>query len=294
MRQVRCPVFLLAAFIVLHLFLLQRATIESKMLPAVPEVGVVIPTPVLKITSLEFKGFVSDLLFLHALIFKGSTYERMEEPRMKPEEWQWFYRMISASADLDPYFSDPYYLANAHMTWEAGMVLETNELLEKGTQYRDWDWSLPFYAGFNSFYFLQDNAKAAELLATAAQRPGPGEQLLSLASRLAYTGKKTENAITFLSAILAKTEDRRLRKQYTTRINALQARLLLEQGVSSYQKKYGRYPGNLQDLVLAGIITELPRDPYGGGFSMGANGQVTSTSDYLLMIKQHPGKPLSR
>ena len=78
------------------------------------------------------------------------------------------------------------------------MVRETNELLEKGTRYRDWDWNLPFYAGFNNFFFLHDNAKASELLATAAQRPGPSEQLLSLAARLAYTEKKTENAIMFL------------------------------------------------------------------------------------------------
>jgi len=294
MLRVRSSALLLAAIFVLHIFLLQRAATESKMLPAAPESGIVLPTPVLTITSLEFKGFVSDLLFIKALILKGSTYERKEEPCMKPEEWQWFNSILIASTDLDPYFIDPYLLANAHMTWEAGMVRETNELLEKGTQYRDWDWSLPFFAGFNSFFFLHDNAKAAELLATAAQRPGPSEQLLSLAARLAYTEKKTENAVMFLEAILAKTEDKQLRKQYTTRINALQARLLLERGVSSYKKKFGRYPAVLQDIIKAGIMPEIPRDPYGGKFSMGPQGQVASTSDHLLMIGQHSGKPMSR
>ncbi len=90
---------------------------------------------------------------------------------MKPEEWQWLDKVLTASTDFDPYFVDPYVFANANMTWEGGMIRETNAPLEKGTQYRDWDWT-PFFAGFNSFFFLHDNAKAAEYLVTASQRAG--------------------------------------------------------------------------------------------------------------------------
>ena len=294
MLQVRYSAFLVAAIFILHVLLLQKAVTENSLLPAVQDGGIVLPTPILTITSLEFKGSVSDLFFIKALIFRGGIYDRKEEPQMKPEEWQWFYRTLTASTDLDPYFIDPYLLANAHLTWDAGMIRETNALLAKGIQYRDWDWNLPFYAGFNNFFFLHDNAKAAELLATAAQRPGPSEQLMSLAARLAYTDKQTENSIMFLEAILAKTEDKQQRKQYTTRIKALQARLLLEKGVSSYKKMFGKYPTVLQDLVKRGIISEIPHDPYGGKFSMGTQGQVTCTSDSLLMIGQHKDKPMPR
>jgi len=286
MRQVLRSAFLLAVLIVLHVIILQRAATESKRLPAVRESGILIPVPVLIISSLEYKGFVSDLLFIKALIFRGSSYERKDVPRITPDEWQWFNGILIASTTLDPYFIDPYYLANAHMTWEAGMVRETNELLEKGTTYRDWDWLLPFYAGFNSFFFLHDNEKAVELLSKSSERPGPREQLLSLAARLAYTDKKTENAIIFLAAILEKTEDRELRIQYMTRIHALQARLLLEKGVASYKKKHGRYPTVLQDLVKTGIITEIPKDPYGGNFTVDPQGRVESSSDFQLMIRQ--------
>jgi hypothetical protein len=284
--QVRYTAFLLTALFIFHIFLLQRAVTESKMLPAASESGIVIPTPVLTITSLEFKGLVSDLLFIKALVFKGSTYERKEEPRMKPEEWQWFYRVLVASTDLDPYFFDPYLLANAYMTWEAGMFRETNELLEKGTQYRDWDWMLPFFAGFNSFFFLHDNAKAAELLATASKRPGPSEQLLSLAARLAFKEKKTENAILFLQAITIKTDDERQKKEYETRIRALQTRLFLERSVTAYKARFGRPPISLNKLVETGIVKEIPQDPLGGKFFIGPVGEIACTSDYLLIPYQ--------
>ena len=278
--------FLLAILVTLHVFFLGKAGTERKTLPSDAGGGFVIPSPVLKITSLEFKGVVSDLLFIKVMVFKGSTYERKEQPLMKPEEWQWFDKTLNASTDLDPYFVDPYVFANANMTWEGGMIRETNALLEKGTQYRDWDWMLPFFVGFNSFFFLHDNAKAAEYLMTASRRPGPSEQLVSLAARLEYKDKKTENAILFLEAIEKKTEDERLKKEYETRISALQARLLLERSVSAYKEKFKRSPVSLQQMIEKGIMKEIPKDPYGGKFSIGPDGEITCTSDYMLMPGQ--------
>jgi hypothetical protein len=281
--------FLLAILISLHVFLLGKASIENKTLPSDAGSGFVLPSSVLKITSLEFKGIVSDLLFIKALVFQGSTYDRKEQ-RMKPEEWLWFEKVLTASTDLDPYFVDPYYLANAHMTWEGGMIHETNILLEKGTRYRDWDWLLPFYAGFNSFFFLHDNAKAAEFLVTASQRPGPSEQLVSLASRLAFKEKMTENAILYLQAIVKKTEDDRLKKEFETRVRALQARLLLEKAVSVYKERFGRVPVSLKQMIEKGTIKEIPLDPYGGIFSVSPDGGISCTSDHLLMPGQRQQK----
>lgn len=283
--KLSAPAILIAALFLIHVHALGRAGEERKTFPPDAEGGLVIPSPILKITSLEFRGMVSDLLFIKALVFEGSTYERKERPRIKPEEWRWLEKVLNASTDLDPYFLDPYFLANAHMTWEGGMVRETNTLLDKGIRYRDWDWLLPFFAGFNSFYFLQDNMNAAEYLMTASRRPGPSEQLASLASRLAFKEKKTENAILFLEAVAKKTEDERLKKKYETRILALQARLLLERSVDAYKKTYGRIPVSPQQMVERGILKEIPKDPYEGRFAVGPDGEISSTSDHLLMPK---------
>jgi hypothetical protein len=277
--------FLLAVLFAIHMQVLVRAGDERKSLPTEAGNGMVLPSPILKITALEFKGLVSDLLFLKALVFEGSTYQRNEEPRLKPKEWQWLDKVLTASTDLDPYFVDPYYFANAHMTWEGGMVRETNRMLEKGTRYRDWDWMLPFFEGFNYFYFLHDSTKAAELLKTAAQRPGPSEQLLSLASRLTFKERKTENSILFLEAVLKKTENENLRKEYETRVSALHARLLLERAVSAYKKKFTRPPLSLQRMIESGVLRKIPEDPYGGSFSLGPEGEIHCTSDYKLLPK---------
>jgi hypothetical protein len=158
--------------------------------------------------------------------------------------------------------------------------------LEKGTRSRDWDWLIPFLGGFNYFYFLQNNVKAVELLVTASQRPGPSEQLLSLASRLMYKEKKTENALVFLESLARRTEDKRLKKDYETRIRAFQARLVLERSVAAFRQQFRHFPHSLHQMVESGVLKEIPQDPYGGTFSIGAQGEVKSTTDHLLLPQQ--------
>jgi len=278
--------FLFCVLIAVHLLTLEEAEQARKTLPTGDGGTYVIPGPIAKILALEFDGLASDWYFLRALVFEGGTYERKEKPRVKSWEWKWFYDMLDSATALDPYFQDPYLLGNSHLTWEAHMIRETNSLLEKGNQHRDWDWLLPFYIGFNNFYFLHDNERAAEYLAEASKRPGPSEQLASLASRLAYKEKKTENAIIFLEVIAKKTEDEKLKKEFETRLKALKIRLLLERAVVSYKQKYHALPPKLRSLVTKGIITEIPADPYGGYFSLDTLGEIMSTSDDKLLPQQ--------
>jgi len=163
------------------------------------------------------------------------------------------------------------------------LIREANELLEKGTRYRDWDWKMPFFLGFNYFYFLQDNNKASEYMMEASRREGSGRVISTLASRLAYEGNRTENAIYFLREILKNTDDPSIKHEYTFRINALETILSLEQAVKKYKKIYGRTPDNLNKLVERKIIPALPRDPYGGELYIDQQGNVKTTSDLASM-----------
>jgi len=181
-----------------HIYSLGKVTEEAKRITHDENSAYVIPAPILKLTTFEFHGIASDYLFLQSLVFIGSTMERTEGPRVKPWEWKWVYALIDVSTDLDPYFYDPYYFANANFTWDGLMIQETNSLLEKGSKYRDWDSKLPFFIGFNYFYFLQDNTNARKYLLEASRRPNAPQIYADLAAKLAYEKKRTENAISFM------------------------------------------------------------------------------------------------
>ena len=195
------------------------------------------------------------------------------------------YDVLNASTDLDPYFLDPYYFANANFTWEARMAKETNTLLSKGSRYREWDWMLPFFMGFNEFYFLHDNALASEYLMEAAKRPDAPPMMETLAVRLAYKGNRTKIAIVFIQETLKKTKDKITRKDLEIRLEILQDVLALEQAMEVYRGKYGKLPLDLKQLQARGIIAHIPKDPYGGEFFIDKDGSVKTTSDMFVVTK---------
>lgn len=277
-------IILLIVLTSVHVFLLGRVTEGFKLLPKEEEDSAfMMPTPILKIAALDFHSIASDYLFLHALVFLGTTDERTERPRVKPWEWKWLYSVVDASASLDPYFYDPYYFAQAQFTWGPMMIQETNTLLERGSHARDWDPMLPFFIGFNYFYFLHDDESAGVYLMEAAKKPGADPMYAGLAAKLAYKSNRTEIAIAFLEEMAKKTDDEALKKTYEVRIEALRDILSLENAVAVFKKKFGRVPQHLDDLVKKGIIEEMPKDPYGGEYFVDSQGRVKTTSESNLL-----------
>lgn len=258
-------------------FVITRISSERDMLRQREGIGIVIPAAVAKIAALEFKGIFADIIFARTMTYYGGKVIRKE--KLTEDEWNWIYRNADLATDMDPYFLDPYYIGAMNLAWEAGKVKEANTLLEKASRYRDWDWTLFFYLGFNYFYFLQDNEKAAYYLMEGAKRPGSIALLPTLAARLAYQGKKTENSIIFLQAILTKTEDKSLRWIYERRLNALKAILFLERAVAIYQDRFKKQPTNIDELIAKGILSEIPQDPYGGKFYLDKDGSIKTTSE---------------
>lgn len=257
-----------------------RADRAKELLPLAVGADYALPAQVLKLSALEFDGLFSDVIFLKTLSFYGKTFERKELPRIREAEYDWINDSLTAATELDPYFLDPYYLANSTLVWGGNRVAQANVLLEKGAHYRKWDWLLPFYAGFNHYYFSHDNAKASELLKEAARRSDGVALLATLAARLAYEENETESAIIFLEEMLRQANDDYSRREYGQRLTALKDILALEKAVAEFRTKVGRAPATLTELVTEGILHELPREPYGGTYELDLkSGTVRSSTD---------------
>lgn len=284
-------VVLVAMFVSMHILALSKSDEAWKQLPQSESDEYAFSSSVMKITSLEFNGLASDYLFLKAMIDIGAHKSPKEISAL---QWNRFYHILDVSSDLDPYFVDPYYIGNSFLTWEANMIQEANGLLEKGSQSREWDWTLPFFIGFNYYFFLQENEKASEKLMDAYRR-NPEPTLASLASRLAFKASRTENAIAFLEEILAKTDDEPLKERYEIRLKSLRNILMLEQAVMAYKKKYARNPDKVEALIQAHLLLAVPQDPYGGNYFIAKDSTIKSTTSselepYMLPIQKNFGK----
>lgn len=272
------PFFCLAAALAIYFPLCQSVWVSRAQSRAETPAGYMLPSKFSRILALGNKGLLSDFLFLKTATFIGGKGNSAQS--LGAADWQFVFSSLDVVTDLDPYFVDPYMLAEGLLAWDAGQPQLANQLLIKGTKYRTDDWRLPFFIGFNYFYFLKDYEAASGYIMTAAQLPGSDDYLKTLAARLAYYGGKSKTALLFLQQMLAETDDPLLKKRLAQRLTALEGAVVIEEALEKFKVQKGRTPGSLSELVAAGFLAELPVDPYGGKWGVLENGRVFSTSRF--------------
>ncbi len=284
MKQ-RLPLLLIVLSIMLLFFVqghlssfLKGRTLEEKL-------GYVPSKRVLRMVVLDHRSLMSSWLLFRVITYYGGKID----PKIgsfKDIEYYNMYRFIDAATDLDPYNIDAYYFAEAVFTWGLGRIKEVNRILEKGLGYRTWDHYIPFFIGFNYFYFLRDYKRAAEYLRIAASIT-KSAFYTSLTSRMLYEAQQTEVAIEFIQQMIEEIKNNNLRRSLEVRLEALKAIAYLEKGVKKFKERYKRLPHNLEEMVRVGVIEKIPQDPYGGDFYIDNSGRIKTTSKLAYITKDN-------
>lgn len=281
MKRLTWPAFLLLAYLALAIPM-GRHLLER---PAVVQLGFWPSAEILRFAGGDQKQLLAELAVCKVLFYYGTMVEKWKQQIIIPPEFYTMYRTLETATRLDPYNADSYYFAQAAFTWEVGRAAEVNHLLEYGMRYRAEDWTLPFFVGFNSAYFLKDYEKGAKYLQRAAELSGQA-YLANLSSRYFFEAGRSEMGIAFLRSMEAQTKDQRERDIYALRRTALEASFFIEQAVALYRDRYGKIPANLLDLVKDGLLAELPKDPYGGVFYLDSAGKVRTTSEFVFKSQE--------
>lgn len=242
-----------------------------------------LPTELLQVVALEFKGVVADFLLLKTISFMGMKIIENDNPAK--EEWLRMNDMLNRITDLDGRFQDPYILAEMMFVWQAGMIGEANALLAKAVKNRPEDYRPLYFLGFNHFYFQNDAEKAGMYFRQAAQLPNVPDFVKGLAARFSLYGNQTALGIIFLENLLQDTQDKNIRNYLAKRLFALKSIYFLEQKVAEYKNTFQKLPTSLEELVQSGFIDEIPADPYGGEFFLMENERVYTTSKLVAPAK---------
>ena len=233
----------------------------------------------LKAVSGDQRFLVAELEIVRVLFYFGTVLQQWQQKVSLAPEYRNMFETLQTALGLDPYNSDAYYFAQAAFTWEVGRIREVNNMLDYGMRYRTWDWSLPFYAGFNSAYFLQDYEQAARYMEKAAAISG-NTMFTNLAARYFYEAGSSRLGVAFLDTMIKQARDPQVKRLYTMRKEALHAVLEIETAVEQYRDRFGRLPQSLQALLQEGFLKKFPPDPYGGRFYLDQTGRVRSTSAF--------------
>jgi len=136
---------------------------------------------------------------------------------------EWIYRTLDLATDLDPQFVAAYQLGGIALSAKGKRLPLSNALLRKGMRHNPTVWRLPFYAGFNDYFYTQDYASAARHLSRAARLPGRPDFLPGFAARVYVKAGDPRLAIALLQAMIGETQDEEIRNDLIRRRDALLA-----------------------------------------------------------------------
>jgi hypothetical protein len=216
----------------------------------------------LKAAVLGYEHFVADVLWLQAI-------QAMGERKVTDEAGQWIYHALDVITTLDPLFVRVYAAGGIALTTLVAMPEESNRLLQKGMAHNPDVWELPFLLGFNYYFDLHDDLRAAEYIARASRLPKAPAYLAPFAARLYVLARDPEDAVVFLAQVYAQTVDESMKRVLERRLKEVMVERdlqLLEEAVSRYRARNKRAPGHLEDLVGPGFLRALPSEPFGGRY----------------------------
>lgn len=275
------PSCLLAILLLSYLVVVFPFTDYMRSKPVVEKLGVLPRVEVLQFAAADQKTLMAASLVMKVMIYFGGLMENTPGVYKVPPDYQTMSRMIHGSVKLDPYNMDAYYFAQALLVWDVGAYKIATDLMAYGMKYRTWDWYLPFFAGFNSAYFLKDFENAARYYQRAADLSGES-MFATLAGRYMQKTGQTELAIIYLSTMAKSSKNDGVKRGYMVRLQALKAVRAIEIARDSYVERTGRLPAFVNELVSGGYLAEIPSDPYGGTFYFGPDGNVATTSEFTF------------
>jgi tetratricopeptide (TPR) repeat protein len=249
--------------------------------PFVEKIGYVPSVTALKIVAADEKELVAASLVLKVVMYYGGLFGEVDNQFTVPPDYMSMSRLLHGAVKLDPYNMDAYYFAQSFLAWDVKQFKLANDLLDYGMKYRTWDWSLPFFAGFNSAFFMKDYAAAAHYYQRAGELSGSDLNRF-LAGRYMQESGQTELAINYLSSMVRGASNPALKQNYQLRLNAYREARRIELARDRYRETQGTLPASLEQLIAAGFLSPAPLDPYGGKFYLEADGKVATTSKYAF------------
>lgn len=263
-RQAGC---LLCALICFLVFFGLSGQLTVKPRPHVgEELSVTFPKAVQVLFALGDRYLAANLLGFRVLV---ADTQRMDGGNFAVQG-----RLQRDLAWLNPAHEDNYYIAAALLPWN-GQLDAAQYVLREAMNGRQNDIMPWFYYAFDIYYFEKNPASAAEWLRQGAQRALAEQDRLvmeQLAARWFERGHSPAVAAGIVDAMADQTRSSGFRGYLKKRALRLRQLESLREATDVYRERHAYPPKRLEDLVVAGLLKELPVDPLGAGFALSPEG----------------------
>ena len=210
-----------------------------------------------QLLSLGFDTVVADYYWLQALQLVGG--EQGDTARHAETVG----RLIDLITSLDPWVGHPYRFAAVWLTDSEASVRTANRLLERGIAHAPREWRNRYHLGFNHFFYLEENLRAADVFEEALPLAGVPNYLGALVARLRLNAGGLEMAAGFLTELARNAPDGFSRAEYLKALDEVETERRarhLDEAREEYWRRHGVDIERVGDLDSgpAPILQRLP------------------------------------
>jgi hypothetical protein len=219
------------------------------------------------IMSFDHRGVAADYLFTQVSLHSGSL---MWKPLDIKFDSGWAYGMMDLVTDLDPKYREAYLMSGMgliHSFSDAGLALP---ILKKGIDANPDSWEIPYWYGYDNYFYLDDNETASKYFMMAARKPDAPQTNWGLLVNISRESGYYENAYWALKVMYDSARSEKVKTIYAKKLVQLQNVFLIRKAANTYQEEKGNFPTTLDEIVAKGYISEIPEDPMGKGYAWDA------------------------
>jgi hypothetical protein len=161
-----------------------------------------------RLSSLGFDPLIADYYWVQALQLVGGARGAVED------QSDAIASLIDVVTTLDPWVDHPYRFAALWLTRDLAAVRRGSDFLRRAVAYHPEDWRNRFYLGYNHFFYLEENERAAQVLEPAIGMDGAPTYLGAFVTRLRAEGGNLDTGAFFLKELIRTAQDGYHRAEY--------------------------------------------------------------------------------
>jgi len=240
-----------------------------------------------KAMSLEYAPLMADIYWTRVVQYYGEKRTRHDP------NFELLWPLLDLTTTLDPNLLVAYRFGSTFLSEPsprgAGHPELGIELLERGIQANPEYWRFYEDLGFIYYFELKDYARASAAFAEGSKNPDAQIWMKIMAARIAAEGESLQTSIFLWNEVYQTAKDPQVKQNALTHLQLLgveQDCKQLDALADEFQKRTGRRPSRVAEMVQAGLLSHVPADPAGFPYVFGPDGKAALNLDSPLLEEQ--------
>src|ERR1700731_5120368 len=225
--------------------------------------------------SLEYAPLVADIYWTRVVQYFGNKHARQQV------DLRLLWPLLDVTSVLDPHLMPVYHFGSMFLSDApprgAGRPDLAVELLERGLQANPEEWRLYYDLGFVYYFDMKDYPKASVAFLEGSKNPKAHIWMKVMAAKIATEGNSTETSNFLWQDVYNTTKDPLVKQNALRHLQLLRAeddRKQIDAVADEYQKRFGRRPERMSELVQSGLLRGAPVDALGYPYTLSEAGKA--------------------